>query len=561
MQNFLEILNASLKNTYSKSEIGIIGYLLLEKITGFSRTQLLVQKDIRLNENQFQIAASYIERLKNNEPIQYILGETEFYGLKFKVNSSVLIPRPETEELVEWVVSSLPPKSTAVEPLKFSTSEPPKSPKGDFLASDESEGSVDDDFLMPPKSPTGDLLVSAGVKSTTDDTQHGGEVPPRGDLGGLENREVYVTNRYSYQTANPLLYSRIKELALLHRQNPTDAERFLWECLRNKQLDGYKFRRQHIIGDVIVDFVNLDKKLVVEVDGGYHKAPDVKEYDILRTNYLNHKGYKVIRFTNEEVLRQPERVLERIKEVLRDRVVSPDSASLMLPKSSTGDLLLSATKESITDDTRHGVKVPLEHPPLGDGEQGDLGGLETLKERENLGGQGSLGRLTILDIGTGSGCIAISLKMKLPDAKVYALDVSADALKVAKENAELNAVDVHFIPDDILSPSYSYPKFDIIISNPPYIPISEKKEMDRNVTAFEPDTALYTQDNDPLLFYRTIAKFAQKQLSSGGVLYLETHKDNAKACRKLLLKKNFTNVEIRKDISGNDRMVKGVFEA
>ncbi len=542
MQNILEILNASLKDTYSKSEIGIIGYLLLEKITGFSRTQLLVQKDIRLNENQFQIATSYIERLKDNEPIQYILGETEFYGLKFKVNPSVLIPRPETEELVEWVVSSLPPKSTAVEPPKFSTSE-------------------------PPKSPTGDLLVSAGVKSTTDDTQHGGEVPPRGDLEGHKTQEGeeasggLVTNRYSYQTANPLLYSRIKELALLHRQNPTDAERFLWKCLRNKQLDGYKFRRQHIIGDVIVDFVNLDKKLVVEVDGGYHKAPDVKEYDILRTNYLNHKGYKVIRFTNEEVLRQPERVLERIKEVLRDRVVSPDSASLMLPKSSTGDLLLSATKESITDDTRHGVKVPLEHPPLGDGEQGDLGGLETLKERENLGGQGSLGRLTILDIGTGSGCIAISLKMKLPDAKVYALDVSADALKVAKENAELNAVDVHFIPDDILSPSYSYPKFDIIISNPPYIPISEKKEMDKNVTAFEPDTALYTPDNDPLLFYRTIAKFAQKQLSSGGVLYLETHKDYAKACRKLLLKKNFTNVEIRKDISGNDRMVKGVFEA
>ncbi|HHT23318.1 MAG TPA: peptide chain release factor N(5)-glutamine methyltransferase [Bacteroidales bacterium] len=206
----------------------------------------------------------------------------------------------------------------------------------------------------------------------------------------------------------------------------------------------------------------------------------------------------------------------------------------MLPKSSKGDLLLSATKKSIIDDTQQGVKVP---------PRGDLGG-----------------RLAILDIGTGSGCIAVALKKKFPNAEIYAVDVSTDALKVAKENAKLNDVEINFILDDILHPSFSYPKFNVIISNPPYILISEKKEMDKNVTAFEPGTALFIQDNDPLLFYRTIAKFSQKQLNPGGILYLETHRDYAEVCKTLLLKQGISNVEIRKDISGNDRMVRGFLE-
>ena len=411
MQNFLERLNLSLKDSHSQSEIGIIGYLLLEKITGLSRTRLLVRKDICLNESQRLLADAYIERLKKDEPVQYILGETEFYGLKFKVNPSVLIPRPETEELVEWVVSSqsMPPK--------FSTTKPPKSPKGD-------------------------LLHSAIVRSTAGDVLHDLKVPPWGDLGGHES----------------------KELSLLHRQNPTEAERFLWEQLRNKQLAGYKFRRQHIIGDVIVDFVNLDKKLVIEVDGGYHHVPDVKEYDILRTNYLNEKGYRVIRFTNEEVLGHSERVLGRIKEVLSSLPIKLPTS--MPPKSPTGDLLHAAVVRSTVDDDSHGVKIPRQPTE-------DIGGL-------------------ILDIGTGSGCIAVALKKKFPEAEVYAVDISADALKAAEENAKLNGVKIHFILDDILQPTLSYPKFDVIVSNPPYIPISEKKRWIKMLLPLNPAQLFYT---------------------------------------------------------------------
>lgn len=110
MQQFLKDLQTSLKGEYSESEIHVLGMLILEKLTGFSRIWLLIHKELKLNDEQNIIASQYLERLKNHEPIQYILGETEFYGLKFKVNPSVLIPRPETEELVEWVKPPHPPK-------------------------------------------------------------------------------------------------------------------------------------------------------------------------------------------------------------------------------------------------------------------------------------------------------------------------------------------------------------------------------------------------------------------------------------------------------------------
>ena len=280
MQHFLKKLNTSLANMYSEAEIHVIANLLLENITGFTRLQLLTNKELKLNDEQNELANQYLERLKNHEPIQYILGETEFQGLKFKVNSSVLIPRPETEELVEWV-------------------------------------------RKPP---------------------------------------------------NPL-------------------------------------------------------------KGG------------------------------------------------------------------------------------------------------------------------------ILDIGTGSGCIAISLKKKFPSANVSAMDISPDALIVAKANAALNDADVEFIQDDILNPATTDRKWDVIVSNPPYIPVSEHSEMDKNVTEFEPHLALFVQDNDPLIFYRKIAEFAITHLSPGGKLFFETHKDLAQECKQLLESYGFTNLVIRKDMSGNERMVQAILTA
>ena len=280
MQQFLKDLQTSLKGEYSESEIHVLGMLILEKLTGFSRIWLLIHKELKLNDEQNIIASQYLERLKNHEPIQYILGETEFYGLKFKVNPSVLIPRPETEELVEWV-------------------KPPHPPRGGFLS----------------------------------------------------------------------------------------------------------------------------------------------------------------------------------------------------------------------------------------------------------------GTPTLLDVGTGSGCIAVALKKKFPSANVSAMDISPEALALAKENAALNEVNIEFIQDDILHPAATDRKWDVIVSNPPYIPASEQRYLHKNVTDFEPHLALFVQDNDPLIFYRKIAEFALSHLTAGGRLYVEIHQSLGRQCCQLLESMGFQLVELRKDLSGNDRMI------
>ena len=283
MQQFLKDLHTSLQNVYSESEIHVLGMLILEKLTGFSRTRLLTDKEIILNETQRELSIHFLERLKKHEPIQYILGETEFCGLKFKVSPSVLIPRPETEELVEWV-------------------KPPHPPKGGFLS----------------------------------------------------------------------------------------------------------------------------------------------------------------------------------------------------------------------------------------------------------------GTPTLLDVGTGSGCIAVALKKKYPSATVSAIDISAEALKVASENAALNQVDVEFIQDDILHPATTDRKWDVIVSNPPYIPASEQRYLHKNVTDFEPHLALFVPDDDPLLFYRRIAAFALEHLTSQGRLYFEIHQSLGRQCCLLLESMGFRSVELRKDLSGNDRMISSI---
>ena len=283
MQQFLKDLHTSLQNVYSESEIHVLGMLILEKLTGFSRTRLLTDKEIILNETQRELSIHFLERLKKHEPIQYILGETEFCGLKFKVSPSVLIPRPETEELVEWV-------------------ELPHPPKGGFLS----------------------------------------------------------------------------------------------------------------------------------------------------------------------------------------------------------------------------------------------------------------GTPTILDIGTGSGCIAVALKKKFPSANVSAMDISAEALALAKENAALNEVYIEFIQDDILHPAATNRKWDVIVSNPPYIPHAGKAEMASGVLDFEPHLALFVPDGDPLLFYRRIADFALEHLTSQGSLYFEIHQSLGRQCCLLLESMGFHSVELRKDLSGNDRMISSI---
>ena len=277
MQTVFQYIKSELQGFYPETEIKSFSYLILEKLTGFSRTEILLNKNTLFSNEQHNVIESFIEKLKKFVPIQYILGETEFYSLTFNVNESVLIPRPETEELVDWI----------------------------------------------------------------------------------------------------------------RNENEND---------RN-------------------------------------------------------------------------------------------------------------------------------------------------------------GNLQLLDIGTGSGCIAICLKHEFPNAEVDAFDISDLALETAKSNASLNELVVNFLKVDILNAPDFDKKWDIIVSNPPYVLESEKTEILVNVLEYEPHSALFVPDNNPLLFYRKIAFFAQKQLQPNGKLYFEINREYGKATVDLLSGLGFQNIELRKDISGNDRMI------
>ena len=168
------------------------------------------------------------------------------------------------------------------------------------------------------------------------------------------------------------------------------------------------------------------------------------------------------------------------------------------------------------------------------------------------------GQVKILDIGTGSGCIAISLAKNLPDAQVFAIDVSADALAVAKRNAESNNVNVTFIQQDILAAQTLPEQFDIIVSNPPYVRNLEKAEIKQNVLDYEPHLALFVEDNDALVFYRKIALLALANLPQNGKLYFEINQYLGKETTEMLEDFGFCNVVLRKDIYGNDRMTSAI---
>ena len=164
--------------------------------------------------------------------------------------------------------------------------------------------------------------------------------------------------------------------------------------------------------------------------------------------------------------------------------------------------------------------------------------------------------LKILDIGTGSGCIAIALAKNLPDSEVHAIDVSEAALTVAKRNAERNAAAVTFHLADILEAGSLPDNFDIIVSNPPYVRHLEKEEIKKNVLDYEPHLALFVEDTDALLFYRKIAQLAQKNLPQDGLLYFEINQYLGKETTEMLQQMAFTKVELKKDMYSNDRMIK-----
>ena len=173
--------------------------------------------------------------------------------------------------------------------------------------------------------------------------------------------------------------------------------------------------------------------------------------------------------------------------------------------------------------------------------------------------------LSILDIGTGSGCIAISLAANLPDSKVTALDISSEVLNVTKSNTSANNVKVSLIQGNILESLSDYvafekrltnQKFDIIVSNPPYVTFSEKELMEKNVLDYEPELALFVKDKEPLIYYVAISRFAKQHLAPRGKLYFEINENFGNEVKDLLLSAEFKDVELIKDINGKDRIVK-----
>lgn len=164
----------------------------------------------------------------------------------------------------------------------------------------------------------------------------------------------------------------------------------------------------------------------------------------------------------------------------------------------------------------------------------------------------------ILDIGTGTGCIPLALKKQWKSAEIVGIDIEKDALLLAKENAETLDLSVQFYLADALKlTEFSKQKWDIIISNPPYIPLSDKATMQRHVVDYEPHSSLFVSDNDPLLFYNAIAQYAMQYLTKYGQLYFEIHENYAHSVVDLLKNIGFNNVVLKEDLEGKPRMIKG----
>lgn len=166
--------------------------------------------------------------------------------------------------------------------------------------------------------------------------------------------------------------------------------------------------------------------------------------------------------------------------------------------------------------------------------------------------------ISVLEIGTGSGCIAVSIA-KNSNSKITAIDNSIEALEIAKSNAILNSVKINFVLSDVFNFSETK-KYDLIVSNPPYVLESEKKIMDKNVLDYEPHNALFVSDNDPLVYYKEIAKIATNNLNKNGLLFFEINEKYSKQIIELLSNLNFVDIELKKDINGRNRIIKSVFK-
>ena len=168
--------------------------------------------------------------------------------------------------------------------------------------------------------------------------------------------------------------------------------------------------------------------------------------------------------------------------------------------------------------------------------------------------------LKILDVGTGSGNIAITLARELPQAEVHALDISSEALAVARQNAAENKATVQFVQADFRTLKHLEHQWDLLVSNPPYVRLSESREMSNNVKRYEPAQALFVPDEAPLLFYELLARFGKANLKTGGMLFLEINEALGTEVQQLLSSEGYTEIEVRRDLFGKERMISAVFK-
>lgn len=277
---------------------------------------------------------------------------------------------------------------------------------------------------------------------------------------------------------------------------------------------------------------NLQKRVLTEL-APFYSEPEAQYYfNVLAEEYLQLKRYEISLQKNTEVAARTESkflfALDQLKKTVPLQYILGHTAFYGL--------------DFIVDN-----KVLIPRPET---EELVDWVIETTKDIQNP---------KILDIGTGSGCIAIALAKNIPHAEVSAMDLSTEALDIAKKNAANNQVEINFFEADILKIPELPHSFDIVVSNPPYVLESEKTLMHANVLQYEPHVALFVYDSDPLVYYRVIAALASKRLSHRGSLFFEINEAKGKEMLELLLRSGFGKTELKKDFLGKDRMIKATY--
>lgn len=281
-------------------------------------------------------------------------------------------------------------------------------------------------------------------------------------------------------------------------------------------------------------FKNIQEEFHVALDAIYG-AEEVDSFFFMLTEFYYQKSRLYLALNRDEPIENPQKLQKALEQLIREKPIQyiiGETEFLGLPFKVNSDVLIPRPE------TEELVQWILNHEDPGT-------------------------PIQILDIGTGSGCIAVALAKQLPKAQVFGLDVSPLALNVAQNNADLNQVKVQFIDADILNISTTTAlfdqQFDIIVSNPPYVRKIEKKSMASNVLDNEPHLALFVEDEDPLLFYRAICQFSKIYLKKEGRLFFEINEFLGSQMIQLLTTEGFHDIQLKQDIFKKDRMIKAIY--